>query len=86
MPKGKRLFCVQPQRRKRVTQLTPDEKRRIIFLFDASGGDYDQAADRCGIPGLQRADVLAIVLADMRRGPERAPAMRAPTAERPAVA
>ncbi len=76
MPKGKRLFIVQ-RSRKRVTSLTAEERRRIVFLFDATGGDYDQVADRCEIPGVQRADVLAIVLDDTRRkGPNTAPALR----------
>lgn len=61
----KRNGRVQPRRR--VTALTPDQKRRICWLFDSCGGDADYTAERCGFIGVQRGDVLAVVLADTRR-------------------
>lgn len=53
---------IQRVRRTRVMSLSAEEHRRIIYLFDHSGGDADYAADRCGVIGIQRADVLAIAL------------------------
>jgi hypothetical protein len=51
--------------RKRVRNLMPELVRRIPALFDACQGDYDRvASDHAGI---QRADVLAIVLLDTRK-------------------
>jgi hypothetical protein len=63
------------QRRKRVSALTPAERRQIVYLFDAWAGDADHVADRCGIVGVQRADVLAVVLAETRKGPQQSPAL-----------
>ncbi len=77
MAETKRLFCVQGKR-KRVGSLKNEERSRIVFLFDHSGGDADYVADRCGVIGIQRADVLAVVLAETRRkGPGTAPALQA---------
>lgn len=75
MSDAKRLFVVHEVRRKRVTSLTPEQRRTIVYLFDALSGDYDAVAQRCGILGVQRADVLAIVLADTRKGPQSEPGM-----------
>lgn len=54
--------------RARVSSLTADQKRRICWLFDHCGGDADYTAERCGIVKVQRGDVLAVVLADTRKG------------------
>jgi hypothetical protein len=62
----KRLSPVHRKRRKRVSALTTDERKRIVFLFDWNG-DPDYVAERCGIIGVQRGDVLAVVLMDTRR-------------------
>lgn len=66
----KSIPCVRAKR-KRVSALTSDQRKQITWLFDHWQGDADHVADRCGIIGVQRADVLAVVLADTRRkGPE----------------
>ncbi|HXS98770.1 MAG TPA: hypothetical protein VN736_29440 [Candidatus Limnocylindrales bacterium] len=68
MPDSQSLICVRRKpTRKRTGSFTAEQKRRIIFLFDQTNGDADYAAERCGVVGVQRADVLAIVLADTRR-------------------
>ena len=69
MPQSKRLFAVHTNstKRRRVTALTGDERRRVVFLFDALQSDPDQVVERAGIIGLQRGDVLAIVLGEMRK-------------------
>lgn len=60
-------------RRKRIPGLTDDKKREIITLWDMTGCDYDYVAERCMV---QRADVLAVVLADTRRkAPQPSPAI-----------
>ncbi len=52
--------------RTRVSSLRRDQRRVICDLFDDCGGDADYTAERCGIIGVQRGDVLAVVLADTR--------------------
>ena len=58
---------VQRLRRKRVMSLTQDERKQIVYLFDHSGGDADYVTQAVSFAVLQRADVLAVVLAETRR-------------------
>lgn len=59
-------------KRKRVPSLSPEKRREIVALFDITD-DYDYVAERCLV---QRADVLAVVLADTRkRGPAPGPGL-----------
>jgi uncharacterized protein RhaS with RHS repeats len=62
----KQLFAVHGNKRKRVTALTQDQKRQVIYLFDHYG-DPDAVVERAGILGLQRGDVLTVALIDLRR-------------------
>lgn len=55
------------KKRRRVGTYTREERKQIVFLFDKYKDDVDYVAERCGIFGCQRADVLAIVLGETRR-------------------
>lgn len=61
---NKRKNPVHATKRKRVRNLLPKLMREIPALFDLLQGDYDRVAEDCGV---QRADVLAVVLLDTRR-------------------
>lgn len=61
MPERKPILNVH--NRQRVPSLKPEKRREIVALFDMTD-DYDAVAERCCV---QRADVLAVVLADTRR-------------------
>ena len=72
MQERKQLFAVQ-RGRKRVNSLSVEQRKQVVYLFDHANGDVDQVADRCGIIGIQRGDVLAIVLAETRKQPQSTP-------------
>lgn len=63
MPERKNISGVR-SKRKRIPSLDPAKAREIAALFDMTDGDYDYVAERTRV---QRADVLAVALADIRR-------------------